>query len=141
MHELRRMAHPGPTPCWPQSTRHTEEHVFRKAIVQHLSTAVLKAPVLADVLCHHSTNQLFGLQKTQQDTYWPHTCIRETRSLRELWKGPLEGQARQKINYLLCTEPDPQCEEDPLQVSPVQVATPVGIKKHKSQKAVQGEHS
>jgi hypothetical protein len=96
MHELRRMAHHGPTPCRPQSTRHTEEHVFRKAIVQHFSTAVLKAPVLADVLCHHSTNQLFGLQKTQQDTYWPHACIRETRSMQELWKGPLEAQAREE---------------------------------------------
>lgn len=55
------------------------------------------------------------------------------------------GKALQKDrwdrNYLLSTEPDPQCEEGPLQVSPVQVATPVGIKKHKSQKAVQGEHS
>lgn len=43
--------------------------------------------------------------------------------------------------YLLCTEPEPKGEQDPLQVSPVQVATPVGIKEDKSKKTVQREHS
>lgn len=38
----------------------------------------------------------------------------------------------QERSYLLCTEPNPQGKKDPFQVAPVQVATPVGIKEHKS---------
>lgn len=48
---------------------HTKEHVLGEAIVHALLAAVLKAPVLADVLGHHPTDQLLGLEKTDiQDT-------------------------------------------------------------------------
>lgn len=54
--------------------------------------------------------------------------------------GEGSGRSQGRRSYLLCTEPDAQREEDPLQVSPVQVATPVGIEEHESQEAIQGEH-
>lgn len=121
----------------PQSSRPTKEHLFWKPVVQHLSTAVLKTPVLADVLCRHPTDQLLSLQKTAGHllaTHMPQGSRGSKSSGKALQKDSGDR------NYLLSTEPDSQCEEDPLQVSPVQVATPVGIKKHKSQKAVQGKH-
>lgn len=43
--------------------------------------------------------------------------------------------------HLLCAEPEPEGEQDPFQVSPVQIATPVGIKEDKRKKTVQREHS
>lgn len=48
------------------STQHTKEHLLRKPTVHHLWAAVLKAPVLANVLRHHPADQLLGLQKTHQ---------------------------------------------------------------------------
>lgn len=42
--------------------------------------------------------------------------------------------------HLLCAEPEPKGKQDPLQVSPMQVTTPVGIKEDKSKKTVQREH-
>lgn len=75
--------------------------------------------------------------RKQQNTCWPHVP-RGSRGSKSSGKA-LQKESGDR-NYLLSTEPDSQCEEDPLQVSPVQVATPVGIKKHKSQKAVQGKH-
>lgn len=50
----------------------------------------------------------------------------------------IEGDERR---HLLCTEPEPKGEQDPLQVSTVQVATPVGIKEDECKKTVQWEHS
>lgn len=43
--------------------------------------------------------------------------------------------------HLLCAEPQPEGEQDPLQVSPVQVATPVGVKVDESKETVHGEHN
>lgn len=43
--------------------------------------------------------------------------------------------------HLLCTEPEPESKQNPLQVSTVQVATPVGIKEDEREKTIQREHS
>lgn len=53
--------------------------------------------------------------------------------------GGISGRAGRR--YLLCTEPQPKGKQDPLQVSPVQVATPVGVKVDESKKTVHREHS
>lgn len=51
-------------------------------------------------------------------------------------KGPRGHGSR----HLLCAEPEPESKQDPFQVSPVQVATPVGVKEDKRKKTVQREH-
>lgn len=43
----------------------TEEHLLGQPSVRALLAAVLKAPVLADVLGHHPADQLFGLENTR----------------------------------------------------------------------------
>ena len=50
------------------------------------------------------------------------------------------GLGRGMRRHLLCAEPEPKGKQDPLQVSPMQVATPVGIKEDESKKTVQREH-
>lgn len=47
-----------------QAPGRTKEHLLGKPTVRALLAAVLKAPVLANVLGHHPADQLFGLQKT-----------------------------------------------------------------------------
>ena len=50
-------------PGCPETTGRTEESFLREPPVWALWAAVLKAPVLADVLGHHPADQLFGLQE------------------------------------------------------------------------------
>ena len=55
---------PTPIPWRPQGPVRTEEQVLRECPVWALRAAVLKAPILADVLGHRPADQLFGLQET-----------------------------------------------------------------------------
>lgn len=74
----------------------------------------------------------------------PRTCKNprpEHPELHPQLLGEASEGTRGTRQHLLCAESEPKGEEDPLQVSPVQVATPVGIEEDESKKTVQREHS